>query len=499
MTGVELGIENMTQAEVIGEGGFASVYAATDSQLDRRVAVKVLRHNLSESAGRKFDRECAIMGRLSSHPNVVTVHSAGYTEHGRPYLVMELLDGGSLGERLKNSGLIGWVEAVGYMIPVAEALAVAHEAGILHRDVKPDNILLTGDEPRLTDFGIAQLREAASDTTGEVVASWHHTPPETLDDDRDERSDIYSLASTLYMLIAGHAPFWAEDHSLVSMVHRMVKDPPPDLPADLCPPELNEFFRRALAKDPTDRPQSATELAEELRRLKSLGLRNSIPVVPPRPLVSGLRRAPVVWAAFASIATAALIVAGLTILDNLDDDFSIAGQPDGAGGAEEVAAPSSDSAGSAVLVNRGTYQAPYPFGQSVTLFYDDLETGTEREWALQLLEPVVDRTEEVAAEPPIPEHRLASTRMRLTYYDGADPGQSGDLRFQTVGQSGAKFAPTMQQCGAEEERLDLRAELAISDSVEGWVCWWVPADEFTSLVLAVEAEPAAGAVYLELR
>ena len=188
---VDLGIEQLTDAEVIGRGGFSTVYAATDTQFDRRVAVKVLRPLTKESDRVRFERECRVMGRLSSHPAVVTVYQAGYTDKDEPYLVMELNEGGSLGDRLKAMGTIRWQDAVAYMIPIAEALQRAHEADILHRDVKPENILLADGRPRLTDFGIAYLRDSTGSTSTSISASWLHTAPETFDNERDERSDIY--------------------------------------------------------------------------------------------------------------------------------------------------------------------------------------------------------------------------------------------------------------------------------------------------------------------
>jgi serine/threonine-protein kinase PknK len=169
-------------------------------RFDRRVAVKVLGRLISDSDRRRFDAECRIMGRLSSHPNVVTVHSAGYTDDGKPYLLMELVEGGTLADRLTADGQVPWPGALDIIRPIADAVGRAHEAGILHRDIKPENILIAGDQPSLTDFGIAYLRDATGATSTHITASWYHTDPETFSSNRDERSDLYSLAQLAYRL-----------------------------------------------------------------------------------------------------------------------------------------------------------------------------------------------------------------------------------------------------------------------------------------------------------
>ena len=222
---------------------------------------------LSDADRRRFDRECRIMGRLSTHPNVATVYQAGYTNDGRPYLVMELVDGGALADKIAD-GPLPWLEAVRIAEPVADAVAHAHEAGILHRDIKPENILTAEDGPRLTDFGIAYLRDSTAATSTHVTASWLHTPPETFQNERDERSDVYSLGSTIYTAVAGAAPFWRpDDESLNPLMMRLVTEPAPELPDDLAPPELRLLVARTLSKDPSNRPASAEALRDALRTL----------------------------------------------------------------------------------------------------------------------------------------------------------------------------------------------------------------------------------------
>ena len=279
---IDLGIDNLSEVEVFGRGGFSTVYGASHTLLKRRVAVKVLNRLTRESERRRFERECEVLGRLSDHPNVVTVHQAGYTTDGSPYLIMELVEGGTLADLLDRRGRLPWPEAIDLLLPVGSALARAHDESILHRDVKPENILLAGDEPRLADFGIAYLRDATGATSTHITASWLHTPPETFDNRRDERSDLYSLASTLYTLIVGHAPFWRpDDESLNPLMSRLLHEPAPAVAPDLAPAALNGFILRGLAKDPAERPQTVAAFVEELRGIRAGG---SAPPPAPEPL-----------------------------------------------------------------------------------------------------------------------------------------------------------------------------------------------------------------------
>ncbi len=264
---VDLGIEHLSDGTLIGQGGFSAVYAATDQRFDRRVAVKLFFRHTADRDRERFERECRIMGRLSANPNVVTVHDAGHNRDGRPYLIMELVEGGSLADRLAAGGPIPWPVAIDHLVPIARALGQGHAQGILHRDVKPENILLDGDRTLLTDYGIASIHGATSSTM--VSASWSHSPPETFRDRRDERSDLYSLASTMHTLVSGRPPFSnPADESLGPLVHRLLYEPPPRLGSELAPPELADLLVRSLAKDPAERPQTADELIEALLAIR---------------------------------------------------------------------------------------------------------------------------------------------------------------------------------------------------------------------------------------
>ena len=258
---IELGIQGLSRFESIGSGGFATVYRAFDGHFQRWVAVKVLT-SLGDEVNKKFERECQTMGRLDGHPNVVTPYRYGFTEQGNPYLVMEFAAAGSLQDLSRNRGKIEWAEAIGYVIPVARALAHSHSLGVLHHDVKPANILIGAqDMPKLADFGIASFHEMTVTNTSFTIS---HTAPETFQsgvDNRSESSDLYSLASTLYFLIAGRAPFDVEGQdSMAQYLNRVLTMPVPEVDD----PAQTAFFRRALAKEPGDRPQSAGEFVTEL-------------------------------------------------------------------------------------------------------------------------------------------------------------------------------------------------------------------------------------------
>ncbi|MCP3989717.1 MAG: tetratricopeptide repeat protein, partial [Actinomycetia bacterium] len=267
MSGVDIGIEGLSDAKEIGAGGFARVYSATETRFGRTVAVKVL-FQVDAGGRRRFDREQLTMGRMTGHPNVVVPHSAGYNNDGYPYLIMEYLEGGSLQDLIEVSGPVQWEQAIEMILPIAEALGHGHSQGILHRDVKPANILLgIGDHPKLADFGIAAIREATASTQG-IGFSLAHTPPETFaggSDQRDERADLYSLASTLYTVITGRPPYHSNESndSQLAYIVRIADHPIPDLVTG--PPALNRFLQQALAKSADDRPQTAHHFNTELQ------------------------------------------------------------------------------------------------------------------------------------------------------------------------------------------------------------------------------------------
>ncbi|HZP15772.1 MAG TPA: serine/threonine-protein kinase [Nocardioides sp.] len=268
------GIEGLTQ---VGHGGFAVVYRARQPAFNRTVAIKVLsRVQLDPAAIRRFERERAALGTLSGHPNIVTVHDSGLTSDGIPYLVMEFLPLGSYAERLIEDGPVPWTEAVATGVRLAGALETAHRAGVLHRDVKPENVLRSSfGEAKLADFGIARVVAGPETQSGRLELSVLHSPPEIIDGrPPSASSDVYSLASTLYALIRGHSPFYdPEDDSLVRLLNRIAVEPPPDLDSAGVPPQVAAVIEQALAKDASRRHDSAAAVGRALQNAQAeLGL-----------------------------------------------------------------------------------------------------------------------------------------------------------------------------------------------------------------------------------
>lgn len=264
----ELGIEGFGPATLVGVGGFARVYRAEQLGLGRDVAIKVLMALPSDQTTlARFDRECRALGAVSSHPSIVEVHSRGTTARGELYLVMEYRSGGSLADSLARSGPLAPAEVTTVGIRLADALAVAHEAGVLHRDVKPANILLTArGEPALADFGIARIDGAHKTESGQITASIAHAAREVLSgQEPTAQSDLYSLGSTLFELLTGYAPFTRpDDESLWALINRVMTTPAPD-PASLGVPQpLAGIVARALDHDPTRRFATAGEFRSAL-------------------------------------------------------------------------------------------------------------------------------------------------------------------------------------------------------------------------------------------
>ncbi len=265
----DLGIAGLTGAVEIGRGGFGVVYRARQDAFGRDVAVKILSGpRLDDEAQRRFVRECLATGSVSTHPNIVTVLDAGTTEDGRPYLVMEFLPGGSLGDRLAEHGPLPWPDAVSMGVSLAGALETAHHLGVLHRDIKPENVLVNAfGDACLADFGIARVQGGTETRSGVISASLAHAPPEVLDGrSPTAASDVYALASTIHTLIRGTAPFAAaSDESLHPLMLRIFSQPPPDLREEGVHDEVVSVLERALAKDPAGRFATASAFGQALR------------------------------------------------------------------------------------------------------------------------------------------------------------------------------------------------------------------------------------------
>ncbi len=276
MRGDNVAIPGLADLTEIGRGGFGVVYRATENELGREVAVKLLSGPLDERSRTRFERERRAMGVLSSHPNIVTVFRSGTAGTGEPYLVMEYLPGGSFADRLQATGPVPWHSALAIGVELCGALESAHRAGVLHRDVKPGNIMVDAlGRAQLGDFGIARLDGSPETKSSVITASVAHAPPEVVAGDKpDERSDVYSLASTLFELISGSPAFVrATDESMIPLFARIVNDPTPDLRQRGVPDAMAVVLERAMAKQREDRHPSAAELGQALLAVqRSLGL-----------------------------------------------------------------------------------------------------------------------------------------------------------------------------------------------------------------------------------
>ncbi|MEJ7846116.1 MAG: serine/threonine-protein kinase, partial [Acidimicrobiales bacterium] len=261
-------IEGVADLLAIGRGGFGTVYRGRQPHLDREVAVKVLdAHDADGIALQRFQREVGAMGRLSNHPNIVAVYDGGVTAEGHPYLVMPFVPGGSLGDLLRRDGPLApdMVAAMGAKL--AGALASTHAAGVLHRDVKPDNVLISPyGEPQLTDFGIARLADATTTAWQSVALTVHYAAPEVLGGEpASPASDVYALGATLHACLTGTPPFKGEPgEALMAVVGRIATQPAPDLRAAGIDDPLAAVVEAALAKDPADRIPTAEELRRRL-------------------------------------------------------------------------------------------------------------------------------------------------------------------------------------------------------------------------------------------
>ena len=270
---------------LLGAGGMAEVYRARDTRLGRDVAIKVVSEELARDGTllERFEREAKLAASLT-HPNVVALHDVGLHD-GKPYFVTELLQGETLRERL-TQGPIPLATALEWAAAMAQGLAAAHARGIVHRDLKPENVFITQDgHVKLIDFGIAKLAEEARDAaphamldetlspsgsrtgTGMVLGTPGYMSPEQVRGDPvDARTDLYSLGTVLYEMLAGHRAFPAK--SFVESGYAILHTEPEPLPTTI-PPALVQVVQRCLEKDPTRRFQSARDLAFHLEVLRA--------------------------------------------------------------------------------------------------------------------------------------------------------------------------------------------------------------------------------------
>lgn len=257
--------------EIIGVGGMANVYRAYDSIDDRTVAVKILRdeHMQNDELLRRFRNESKAIAVLS-HPNIVKVYDVSFNEDIQ-YIVMEYIDGITLKEYIEQQKVLRWKEAVHFTVQILRALQHAHDKGIVHRDIKPQNIMLLADGTiKVADFGIARFARASQQTvTDKAIGSVHYISPEQAKGDvTDEKSDIYSVGVMLYEMTTGKLPFDAD--SPVTVALQQIQSQPkrprsinPDIPEG-----LEDIIIRAMQKDPARRYQSAAEMLRDIDEFK---------------------------------------------------------------------------------------------------------------------------------------------------------------------------------------------------------------------------------------
>jgi serine/threonine-protein kinase len=255
----------------LGSGGMGEVYLARDRLLGRDVALKVLRRQYAgdDEFAERFKREAMSAASLS-HPNIVQVYDRGKTEEGASYIAMEYVPGGTLKERIFREGPLEAADAAGLGVQVAEALGAAHDRGMVHRDIKPQNVLLTArGGAKVADFGIARAGSSATiSRTGSVMGTAGYMSPEqALGEPATPKSDLYSLGVVLYEALTGELPYTADNPIAVSMKH--VNEPlrPPVELNPRIPRGMNAIVTKLLAKDPEDRYADADELADDLRRV----------------------------------------------------------------------------------------------------------------------------------------------------------------------------------------------------------------------------------------
>src|SRR5215831_2705182 len=267
----------------LGAGGMGEVYRARDTRLDRSVAIKILPEHLADKAdaGERFEREARTISSLS-HPNICQLHDIGAQE-GVRYIVMELLEGETLADRLRR-GPLTLEQVFRYGSEIAEGLHAAHRRGVVHRDLKPGNVMLTKSGAKLMDFGLAKgtiqpnpVSEGLTATLtsshatpltqqGTILGTFQYMAPEQIEGkEADARSDIFSLGAVLYEMVSGKRAF--EGKTLVSVAASILEKEPEPIRTlqPLTPASLERVIRKCLAKDPDARWQSAGDLASELQ------------------------------------------------------------------------------------------------------------------------------------------------------------------------------------------------------------------------------------------
>ncbi|OBH14940.1 serine/threonine protein kinase, partial [Mycobacterium sp. E3247] len=260
----------------IASGGTSTVYRGLDTRLDRPVAVKVMdsRYAGDDQFLTRFQREARAVARLKD-PGLVAVYDQGLDAR-HPFLVMELIEGGTLRELLAERGPMPPYAAAAVLRPVLGGLAAAHRAGLVHRDVKPENVLISDDgDVKIADFGLVRAVAAAGITSTSVIlgTAAYLSPEQVRHGDASPRGDVYSTGILTYELLTGRTPFTGDSPLSIAYQRLDTDVPPPSAQIDGVPPQFDEFVERATARDPADRYADAIEMGAELDAItEELGL-----------------------------------------------------------------------------------------------------------------------------------------------------------------------------------------------------------------------------------
>ena len=269
--------------EIIGEGGMAVVYKALCHRLNRYVAVKIMRDDMAadEEFRRRFCAESHAVAMLS-HPNIVAVYDVSHSDDIE-YIVMELVEGITLKQYMEKKGALAWKEVLHFSKQISKALAHAHERGIIHRDIKPQNIMLLRDGTiKVGDFGIAALENEIYENNGQAIGSIHYIAPEQARGEcPDARSDIYSLGVVMYEMLTGEQPYTGETLGEIAVKHMNAEPVPPREKAPETPEELERICLRAMNASLEERYQTAGELYEDLEAFTQEQLKAEEEINPP--------------------------------------------------------------------------------------------------------------------------------------------------------------------------------------------------------------------------
>jgi serine/threonine protein kinase len=264
-------IRGYQSISVIGRGASSTVYRGFDPALNRWVAIKaLLTDDRDDPARKRFKREGEITANLGKHPHIVQVFETGFTDSGYPYVVMELFEQGSIGDKIRAQGGFSVDDTLDVGQKIGDAVEAAHRAGVLHRDIKPQNILLSEYGPALADFGIARASTSLEWSQSLDQLTPMHAPPEVLmGGSSTSQSDIYSLGSSLYTMLAGRPPFAGlPGEAPLRYQVRIMQDPVPPMPRADVSAALFAELTRAMAKRPGDRHRSAGEFRDALKRVQ---------------------------------------------------------------------------------------------------------------------------------------------------------------------------------------------------------------------------------------